>query len=347
MKVAIDLCVDSDGAMFKELAEKLKERDHEVIITARDKVQALDLYRYEGLDFHIVGKYAKTRDEKLLASAERIYKMTKIIKKELRGLDAIISNTGVEASRVGFGLGAQVHTFHDHPEAIHQLLLTLPISTYVYYPWVIPKTVYKQHGIRDEALVPYKGFLSTSWMPKIKVDENIIEKLGLDKDRKVVVFRESEVGAAYLFGRGEITLPAIKKLAENRKNIQFVARPRYHSSMLEGYFKGLNNITIFKTPIDLQSLLAKADMLIGGGATMCLESTYFGTPTIMSRQITSPITDYLAHTGLAIQANSVVDVIKGIRENMNKRNEKLAREVYDQMEFPLDTIIEKIEAIEK
>ena len=332
--------------MFKELTDKLKERGHDVIITARDKVQALDLYRHEGIEFFIVGKYAKTLEEKLLASAERIYKMTKLIQKELKGLDAIISNTGVEASRVGFGLGAQVHTFHDHPEAIHQLLLTLPISTYIYYPWVIPKSFYKEHGIRDEALVPYKGFLSASWMPKIKVDENIIEKLGLDKDKKVIVFRESEIGAAYLFGKNAITLPAIKKLAETRKNVQFVARPRYHSSILEGYFKGLKNITIFKTPIDLQSLLAKADMLIGGGATMCLEATYFGTPTIMCRQITSPITDFLAEKGLAQQAESVVDVIKMAR-HMNNRKEKLAREVYDQMEFPLDTIIEKIEAIEK
>ena len=347
MKICIDLCVDSDGAMFKELAEKLIERDHEVLITARDKVQALDLYRYEGLDFHIVGKYAKTLEEKLLASAERIYKMTKLIKQELKGLDAIISNTGVEASRVGFGLGAQVHTFHDHPEAIHQFLLTIPISTYVYYPWVINKSFYKRHGIKNEALVPYNGFLSASWMPKIKVDENIIQKLGLDKDRKVIVFRESEMGAAYLFGRNAITLPAIKKLAETRKNVQFVARPRYHSSILEGYFKGLKNITIFKNPIDLQSLLAKADLLIGGGATMCLEATYFGTPTIMSRQITSPITDYLEDVGLAVTAKSVVDIIKLSRNHMNKRNEKLAREIYDQMEFPLDTVINNIEAIKK
>ena len=347
MKIVIDLCVDSDGLMFKELAEKLKERDHEVIITARDKVQALDLYRYMGLEFFIVGKYAKTLEEKLLASAERIYNMAKIIKRELKGLDAIISNTGVEASRVGFGLGAQTHTFHDHPEAIHQLLLTLPISTYIYYPWTIPKSFYKKHGIKDSALVPYKGFLTASWMSKIKVDNNIIEKLGLDPDRRIIVFRESEMGAAYLFGKNAITLQAVKKLAETRKNIQFVARPRYHSAILEGYFKGLKNVTIFKHPIDLQSLLAKADMLIGGGATMNLEATYYGTPTIMCRQITSPITDYLAETGLAVQANSVVDIIKLTRSNMNKRKEKLAREIHDNMEFPLDTIIEKIEGIKK
>jgi len=329
--------------MFKELFERLVERGHKVLLIARDKVQAVDLYREEGLDPIIVGQYAKTLEGKLIESSKRIYKMTDVILRELKGLDAIVSNTGVEASRVGFGLGASVHTFHDHPEAIHQMLLTIPISTYVYYPWVIPEDLYLKLGLSIENLVPYKGFLSMAWMPKIKVDEEIITKLGLVLDRKLVVFRESELGAAYLFGRGEITLQAVKELAMKEKRTQFVARPRYSSSILESYFKGIENVTIFRSPIDLQSLLAKASLLIGGGATMCLESTYFGTPTILTRQITAPITDYLNKVGLATKAHSVDEVISLSKKVIRKRNEKLAKKIYGEMEFPLDRLIANIE----
>jgi len=342
-KILVDLCVESDGFMFKRLVDRLEDRGHEVLVTAREKVQAVDVYRYAGLKPHIVGKYATTLEGKLLASAKRIYEMSKLVLSELKGLDAVVSNTGVEACRVGFGLGAQVHTFHDHPEAIHQMLLTIPLSTYIYVPWVINRNIYVRYGLGVEQIVSYRGFLTIAWMPHMEVQKNVAEFLGLDPDRPLVVFRESEVGAAYLFGRKDITLPAVKQLAEKHPEWQFVGRPRYESEPVIKYFKNCPNVKIYTKPIPLQSLWPETDLLIGGGATMCLEATYFGTPTISCRPITSPITSYLKSVGLAYDAKTVKDVINLSEEKIGKRNEFLAREIYGGMEFPLEQLIRNIE----
>ena len=93
-----------------------------------------------------------------------------------------------------------------------------------------------------------------------------------------------------------------------------------------------NNVKIYPTPIPLQSLLAKSDLLIGGGATMCLEATYFGVPTIMCRQITSPITDYLEKTGLAYFAKTTTDIIDLTDKHLGKKKTKLAQKIHGKME---------------
>jgi predicted glycosyltransferase len=343
MRVLVDLCVEADGLMFKNLVDELTNRGHKVLLTTRAKVHLPELFSYLGLKPHVVGRYAVTLEGKLVASGERVAEMAKLVLREFGGLDAVVSNTGVEACRVGFGLGAQVHTFHDHPEAIHQMLLTIPLSTYVYVPWVIDRAVYVRYGLRAESIVSYHGFLVAAWMPHIKLDEHVLEKFGLDPDRPVVVFRESEVGAAYLFGKKDITLPAVKKLAKRHLEWQFVGRPRYESEMVKRYFRDCPNVWVPEHPIPLQSLWPKSSLLVGGGATMCLEATWFGTPTITCRPITSPITDWLKSVGLAWEAKTTEEAVSLAEEKIGKHNRELARKVYGEMEFPLEQVIRNIE----
>jgi len=344
MRFLVDLCVESDGLMFKRLIEELRERGHEVLVTARKKAEATSLYRYVGLKPHLVGEYSHTREGKLLASAQRIHEMAELVLKRLGGLDGVVSNTGVEACRVGFGLGASVHTFHDHPQAKHQMLLTIPLSTYVYVPWVVPRSLYVKYGLNANAVIHYRGFLTMAWMPYVKVDEEVLSKLGLNPDGSVVVFRESEVAAAYLFGKEDVTLPAVRLLAERMPDTEFVARPRYSATALERYFKGCPNVKVFRKPVPMQSLLAKASLLIGGGATMCLEAAYFGTPVITFRPILAPITNFLVRAGLAWVGRSVDEVVKLAEEKVGRRKPELAKKVFSKMEFPLETLIQNLEA---
>ena len=341
-KILVDLCVESDGLMFKELCEQLVERGHQVLLTARRKIQATDLFKWEGLKPHMIGEYGTNLVSKLIASGQRTRLLAEEVFEHLGGLDAAVSNTGIEASRVGFGFNAQVHTFHDHPQAVHQAKLTLPLSTYVYAPWVISRLYYDRFGLLDHQVISYKGFLHMAWMPDLKINDHIMRDLGIASNR-VAVFRESETGAAYLFGQKDITLPAIKRLADEMPHVQFVARPRYSGPDLEEYFSESPNVLILNEPMDLQSLIAKADLLIGGGATMSLEAAYHGTPVITCRPIEAPITDWLMKEKLAWGAESTHDIVHLAKQLMGRRTEKAAQKHFPEMEFPLETLIKNIE----
>jgi predicted glycosyltransferase len=333
--------------MFKRLIEELVKHGHEVLVTTRAKAHLPELYSYLGLEVHVIGEYGTTLETKLVASAERTAEMSKLVLRELGGLDAVVSNTGVEACRVGFGLGAQVHTFHDHPQAMKQLLLTIPLSDYIYVPWLIDRGVYVRVGVSSEAIIQYKGFLCMAWLPYIKPDPHILEKLKWLNYEKIVVFRESEMGAAYLFGTEDISLPAVHQLAEKHPNWLFIARPRYGPETLKQYFSNLANVVILTQPIDLQSLLAKADLLVGGGATMCLEAAYFGTPVITCRPIEAPITNWLINSGLAWKGKTAENTVELAEDWISKRTTETARKAFGGMEFPLKQLIQNIEKKEK
>jgi predicted glycosyltransferase len=351
MKFLVDLSVEADALMFKRLISKLKERGHEVILTARSIVEANKLQEYIGLKPHVFGEYSGTLEGKLIASSQRIYEMAKLVQKTNGKLDGVVSNTGIEACRLGFGLNTQVHTFHDHPnkEAMAQMKLTIPISTYVYAPWVIPKNNYTQFGLEDWQIVSYKGFLSTAWMPYETLDSKIVIDLKLDEDRPIIVFRHSEMKAAYLFGKHDITIEAVKMLAQQRPDIQFVTRPRYSIEELQLQFptEYYPNVIILPEPVDMRSLLAKSIAHIGGGATMCLESAYLGIPTITSRPIMSPITDWLETQGLAHKAYTSDDIIYIFNNYISGKNstdyQYKAKKVFGELEFPLDRLIENME----
>ena len=332
--------------MFRRLIFELEKRGHTVLVTAREKINAVELYREEGLEPYVVGKYSTTLVGKLVESSRRIRAMAKLVTDKLGTLDAVISNTGVEATRVGFGLGAKVHTFHDHPEAVHQLLLALPLSNYVYAPWVIYAGIYKKYVPSSTRIVFYHGFLHVAWMPYVQVDEHVIGKCGLDPSRPVVVFRESETGAAYLFGKQDITVDAVKVLAEEMPFVQFVARPRYNYENLTKAFRGYVNVTIFRKPVDMQSLLAKASLLIGGGATMSLEASYWGTPVVQCRPVSSPIATWLEQQQLAVPAKTLDEAVEKGKILFGKRNVEHARKVHDCLEFPLEKLIQYVETEE-
>lgn len=349
MKFLIDLSVEADALMFKRLIRDLQERDHEIILTTRNIPESIKFQSYLGLKPHVIGEYSGTLEGKLLASSQRIYKMTKIVSQTKGKLDGVVSNTGIEASRVGFGLNTKVHTFHDHPnpEAAAQMKLTIPISTYVYAPWIIPRENYTKYGLKDWQVVSYKGFLAMAWMPYEKLNSDILAELNLDENRPVIVFRESEMKATYLFGKQDITIEAVKCLAKDMPDIQFVTRPRYSINELQSQFPTVKypNVIVLREPMDMRSLMAKSVAHIGGGATMCLESAYLGVPTITSRPINSPITDWLENKGLAQKAYTAQGIVD-IMTNMecNKAQYKCrSKEAFGDLEFPLDVLIENLE----
>lgn len=350
MNFLVDLSVESDALMFKRLINTLKTKGHNVLVTTRYIPEANNLQKFINVKSTIVGNYSSTLEGKLLSSAERIVELTKLIMLKFNGhIDGVVSNTGVEASRVGFGFNCKVHTFHDHPnkEAEAQMKLTIPLSTYVYAPITISKSEYLKYGLKEWQIVSYNGFLSMAWMPYEKLNDNILEDLHLDKNKKIIVFRESETKSSYLYGKSDITLPAIKNLSNMMPDVQFVTRPRYSWTELTYYFKDCSNVTVFKDPIDMRSLFAKSTYHIGGGATMCLESAYLGIPTITCRPINSPITDYLEKQCLAVKAVTEHEIVKIVTNNIDSNNKykRKSKNIFSKLEFPLDKLINNMEMI--
>lgn len=344
MKLLIDLTCEGGALLFNSMIRGLKERGHEVYVTSRRYEKANQLQKELGLDVTVLGEHGgASLYGKLMSYAERVKLLGDYL--ACNDIGSVISNAGPSVCRAGYGLGLKVYTWNDMPEAEAQTRLTIPLSTWVFTPWIIPKDEFTRYGIPEERIFQYPALYPLMWLPEIKVNPYILDDLGLDPDRPVIVFRESERRAAYLLGSEPIVIQSVRMLAEMFPEKQFIARARYDGAILRSALRGLSNVQIFGQPIDLQSLLAKADLLIGGGATMNIEAAYYGTPVIACRPIEVRYERYLINEGLAVKAHSTSEVVNYESELIKRRKDALAKKVFGQMKYPLEEIIDIMERI--
>ena len=341
MRFLVDLTCEGGALLFHSLIRRLEGRGHEVHITSRRYDRANQLQRNLNLDVVVLGSHGSSLYDKLTAYADRV----RLLASHLKNLkiDAVVSNAGPAACRAGYGLALKVYTWNDMPEAEAQTRLTVPLSTWIFTPWIVPKEEFTRYGIPEEGVFQYRALYPMAWLPDVEVDPMIREKLGLDPHQPVIAFRESEGRAAYLLNKERIVLRAVQKLAEEIPEAQFVTRARYDSEELRSELDGSPNVKVFEEPIDLQSLLAKADLLVGGGATMNIEAAYYGTPVIACRAIEVRYERFLLDSGLAVKAYNVEEVVRHSGELLGERNDDLARKVFGEMNYPLEEIITVME----
>jgi predicted glycosyltransferase len=160
----------------------------------------------------------------------------------------------------------------------------VPLSHYICYPWIIPRSIWTELGANRNSLAPYRALDAAAWLKGFKPDPRIMPSLGLDRDRPVIFLRTEEAFAAYLMGkatdRAPVVLPIIKELLRRQVDAQIVVSTRYglQAPILKKNFH--NQITILDHIVDSPSLLAHSAMFVGSGGTMTVEAALLGTIAI-------------------------------------------------------------------
>jgi predicted glycosyltransferase len=324
MRVLVDCATPKSALFFHPIIEKLKKRGCEVGVTTRAYAETIGVLERLGIEHHVLGKHGgETLQGKLEAHIERLVSLTKFVK-EFKP-QVVVNLMNPESSRVAFALNTPLMCFADIPEATHVAKLTIPLATKVFSPWIIPKKAFLKYGLEHRQIYQYHALDPVVWLRRHKVDENILEKLGLKSSKPVIVFRSSETKSAYLRGYRDLTSEAMKQL--NKDKFQLLDIPRYKSHEV----------------LDTQSLLAKCTVLIGGGGTMNCEAAYYGTPVIDCRAVDTYYMRFLRKMRLAARALTVEKIVKETEKAVKSgKNTEQAKRVFGQMEFPLKEITEII-----
>jgi hypothetical protein len=337
LRILFDLTTSKNTLFFYPMIREAERRGHKVITTTRIYREANQLQEMLGLKPYVIGSHG---GETLRGKMEvHIIRMAQLIPLVER-VDAVVCLSNPDSSRAAFGLGKPLFCFNDIPEAEAQSRLTIPLATWVLSPSIIPKEMFLRYGSPREGIWQYDALDPIIWLKDKKVDRSILNKLGLDTSKPVVVFRESEIKAAYLMSKGEIALGAVSRLISLRPDIQFVCKPRYDANYVKAKLPGAH---VIEEVIDFQSLLACADLFIGGGGTCNIEAAYWGTPVISCRPIETIYENWLIEKGLSVKAKSVEEAVSMAEKLMGKRNDELAQQVFGGIEFPLKEVIDLIE----
>jgi len=330
MTVAFDLSTPKQITFFRPMIQRLHERGVQVILVTRDYAELDVLLKQHGLRAKSFGSFGgKTRLGKLKRSAERVRLLADYFHR--RSPDALVTLSNVDSIRAAYGLGIPVVCFNDLPESRQVGRLTLPLATKVCAPWVIPKKTFSEYGVGSDRLYQYRSLDQLSWLDDNTVDPSYAKKLGLDSERPLLVFRETEVQASYV--RTDIVNEVLRELKRKHPRWQLLNIPRYRTHR----------------PYDTGSLLSHADAFIGGGGTMCIEAAYYGTPVIATRELRCRYMEWLFKKRLAeerLDTSAAVAAIEQIVGDRNTaataRSRKRAARIFSEIPFPLEETVEVI-----
>ena len=343
MKVWIDITNAPHAHFFKGVIRELEKTGHEVLVTTRYFDGLTGILDMEGIDYYVVGRHGgATLEGKLIASSERMYKLSKLIIEEKP--DLALYKHSAEAPRVAFGLQIPTIGFVDNETAIAQNKLILPYTRLLVYPKAIDAYELLRQGADANGMRPINGFSELAHLYGFRPKRRVLRELGL-KRGEYIVMRTEPVKANYFNGPERSVLEDVIPLLPEVPIVLFPRTPEQRER-----FERFENVIMPERPVDSLSLLYYAKLMIGAGGTMNRESIALGTPTISTypgRLLA--VTKWLVEKGVKYHSTDPVKVATAAERMMELNGSYRAyiRNVVSGFENPLDVILREIESYEE
>jgi predicted glycosyltransferase len=272
VKVWIDLANSPHVPLLRPVVDALRAQEDEVILTARDHAQTAALAHRAWPEVRVIGG---TSPAGRLAKARAITRRADALGRLARAERPDIafshgSYAQLVAARLA-GVPAVTMMDYEFQPANH---LSFRLATRVVVPQLFPEDALQRFGASPEKVVRFAGFKEELYLSGFEPDTGVLEQLGLDAARVIAVFRPPPEGALY-HRMGNERFGEILAKAHRPPDVQVVLLPRTPEQQLR-YGDGA---IVPESPIDGASLLALADVVVGGGGTMNRESALLRTPT--------------------------------------------------------------------
>jgi predicted glycosyltransferase len=347
-----DLVTPKSVLFFIPIIKEIENRGRKVLITAREGdgySEVVELLRLYKMDFVNRGEFGGAcLKDKLRASIERQKALMEFV--TLYDIDRLVCLCSVDANRVAFGLGVPVINFYDIPlsdhtsnfkKALPQARLTLPLSSKVFKPFVVPNDIFLRFSLDEEQVFDYDFIDPLIWLDNFKPDfkevENILRSYSLDLNKPMIVIREEEYKSSYVDKKYPILYEALEQI-QKETNSNIIIIPRYESEYLKQEF---HFATVLEEKVIIQHLLAFADLFIGGGGTLNTEACYFNTPTISTRSFICHYDKYQIDNGLMVWVNTKEELMNSVNTLLRaKKSEE--KNVFNSMNLNIPKMVDNI-----
>ena len=335
---------------FKPLIDLLQEEGHEILCTSREYREATELARIKQLNLKIVGKHGGAgKYEKLSESAIRIFDLAKIIKQFEPNMAITFSSP--EGARVAFGLGIRHIGLNDSPHAESVAKLTIPLMNHLFCPWIIPYSAWLGFGISKRMITKYKALDPVAWLKRnptlssSAVSSNLISKLNLDIQKKIVLIRLEEAKASYIADKKiESKIFMIDAIVSNLSGlVNLIILCRYEDQIMEITKRYQGRAHVMQQVTEGPTLISLSNVFIGAGGTMTAEACLLGKPTISIAPIPFYVEKYLISLGLLQRANSPEHLVLLTKKMVTddyytEKQKKKAKRVLENMDDPVDKL---------
>jgi len=266
MKVLIDIGHPAHVHFYKNTIKELKNKGHEVLVTARDKEVTLKLLDSYGIEYTVLSTMKRGKRNLIMEWITRDYKLLKISKKFKPDVLTGILNPPV--AHVSWLLNKKSIIFNDTEHAKFAQNITYPFSSAV----CTPNCYLDSFGQKQ---LKYDGYHELAYLHPhyFTPNQKVLEELGLTEKDKIIILRLVSWGAHHDFGQGGIKdkINFVKELEKYGKVVITSETPL--DQEFEKYIAKIS-------PEKMHDLLYYATLYIGEGATMASEAAVLGTPAI-------------------------------------------------------------------
>ena len=276
MRVWIDLTNSPHVLVMRPVIERLIADGHDVEVTARDFAQTLALCERFAIAHTAIGHH---RGERLTAKATGLASRSAALARwaRPRRFEIALGHGSNDISVAAALLGIPSSTMFDYEWATVQHNLNCRLARAVVVPDAIPPARLERYGARGK-IRAYAGLKEEYYLADFEPQQAVLEELGLDRARPIVVVRTPPEVSLYHRFAADLFARVLERLrvAAARDGVQPVLLPRVAAQRAE-----LVNVPGFIVPeraIDAQSLIAYADLVISAGGTMNREAVALGTP---------------------------------------------------------------------
>lgn len=281
MKIWVDLENTPHVLILKPIIEELQRRNHDVLITARDCSQTLELANYFKMNARRISHHhGKKTVYKILGHCSRIVRLMLYGRK--KGISVALSH-GSRSQIIAAGL-LRIPTFvmWDYEYAslsvIHRFIDRLAV------PEILSAEAFRDR-IPASKILKYPGIKEHIYVANLMNNGTACPELQLDPERVIITIRPPATEAHYYRpddGSDSLFYHAIRHLSQfDNTMIVVLARTKaQQKEILEAIQRdGGNNKIIFPTKAQNGiQLIWNSDIVISGGGTMNREAAVLNVP---------------------------------------------------------------------
>jgi predicted glycosyltransferase len=270
VRVWVDLTNSPHVLVLRPVIARLRERGHQVEVTARDFAQTLALCDRFGIDHTAIGRH---RGAGLADKARGLVSRSFELLRWARGrhFDLAIGHGSNDITVAAAMLRIPSATTFDYEWATVQHSVNCRLAQAVVVPEVIPPQRLYRYGARGK-LGRYPGLKEEYYLADFEPDPAVLVALGLDRTEPIAVVRTPPAVSLYHRFENDLFGQVLRRL----QGEQAVVLPR--TPQQRAQLADTGGFIVPERAIDAQSLIAYADLVVSAGGTMNREAVALGTP---------------------------------------------------------------------
>jgi predicted glycosyltransferase len=278
MRIWIDLANSPHVPFFRSLANEFIRRDHEVVVTARDFAETVELAEAAGLAPEVIGGHG---GGKLSGKAGNLVQRAMALARWARGRDLHLAVSHNSYSQIlaarAVSLKAVTLMDYEHQPANH---LAFRLASRIIVPRAFPEAALMRFGASRAKVRRYDGIKEDVYLANFQNDpefEKQLHELGVFPDDVLVTVRPPASEALYHRFENELFDQLLEHILAT-PSVKIILLPRNDTQRQAYRERAGAKLIIPANSMDGANLIALSDLVVSAGGTMNREAAALGIP---------------------------------------------------------------------